>query len=185
MALHYAVRDDMKRVWFLCFMIGILSMVLLPILGSAQGTGLEIQSVNAQLLKTRSPVGTTVIHEYQIIAVLYNNDTATSENITVKFLDPEVNNTLNLFPLNATLGPKETKVFTSATWPTALSGPITLNVSFAPRSLEVVLTPKNSGYYHYTLNIPSTQKKTSTPGFEIVLVLCAVALFLLLQRKKQ
>jgi hypothetical protein len=154
-------------------------------MGSVQGAGLEIQSVTAQLLKTRPPVGTTVVHEYQIIAVLYNNDTVTSENITVKFLDPEFNTTMKLTPLNWTLGPKGIKAFTFADWPTPLSGQIILNVSFAPSSLKVVATPKNSGYYHYTLNIPSTQKKTSTPGFEIVLVLGAIALLFLLRRKKQ
>lgn len=164
-----------------------LCVLVLPVassIGSAQ-TGVQIKSVSMQLKETRPPVGTKEIHVYNIIAVLYNNDTIISDEINVLFHDPEFNSTMpsmKFSPLNTTIGPKETKIFTLSDWPTTLSGKILINISFSPSSPTTVLNTKNTGYYLYTLTIPSTKKTTSTPGFEVLIVLSALA-FLLLWRK--
>jgi hypothetical protein len=158
-------------------------------IGSAQHAGVQIKNVTVQLLETRPPVGNKVIHVYKIIAVLYNNDTVASDDITVNFYDPEFNSSttppMKLSPLNATLDPKETKTFILAEWPTPLSGKIPINVSFGPSSPTVLPNEKNSGYYALTLTITSTKNTASTPGFEILIVFGAIAGFLLSRKIKK
>lgn len=186
------MRNDLisKRLSYL--IVGLLCLFLLPItgsIGSAQHAGVQIKNVSVQLIETRPPIGTRVIHVYNIIAVLYNNDTTTSDDITVNFFDPEYNSSttppMKLSPLNATLNPDETKTFILADWPTPLSGKIPLNISFSPSSPKVLPNEKNSGYYVYILDIPTTKKTASTPGFEILIVLGAIAVFLLSRPMKK
>lgn len=169
---------------------GMLCVFLIPIASSVANTqpGVQIQSVSMQLKETRPPVGAKEIHVYDITVVLYNNDAVVSDNITVVFHDPEFNTSLSpmrLSPPNATISPKGQKMFSLTDWPTTLSGKILINISFNPSSPSTVVTTKNTGYYHYTLTIPTAKKTTSTPGFEILIFLGALAVLLLLRKMKK
>lgn len=177
-----------KRSLYL--IVGILCVFLIPIASSVANAqpGVQIKSVSMQLKETRPPVGAKEIHVYDITVVLYNDDTVMSDNITVVFHDPEFNTTMppmKLSPPNATISPKETKIFSLSDWPTTLSGKILINISFTPSSPTTVTNTKNTGYYLYTLTIPTTKKTTSTPGFEILIFLGALAVLLLRRKAKK
>jgi hypothetical protein len=151
---------------------------------SAQETGVTITSVNALLVKN-STVGTRQFHYYNIYVVLHNSGNTASEDITVKFHDPEYNQSLGMIILRpevASLLPGETKTYNITAWPTSLTGNVPINISFSPSSLNIPPNKTNSGYYLYTLHIGTTNTKKSTPGFELAFVFIAIMLFAL-QRK--
>lgn len=153
---------------------------------SAQTVDISITSVNAILLNTRT-VGDTEIHTYRIIAVLYNNGNASSEEISVKFHDPGYNesfNPLELMPKNASLGPNGSKTFVFESWPTSLIGNIPINITFSPTSSSIQANQYNSGYYIYSLSIGSSKATKSTPGFEIAFVVLAIVILLSRKLKK-
>jgi hypothetical protein len=182
--------DDMNSSRFVCLLVGFLCLIILPIAGSAinvQHTGVQIKNVSVQLVGTRPPVGNKEIHVYDIVVVMYNNDSAQSDEISVFLQDPEFNNTaqLKLTPTNATLNPLETRTFVLENWPTPLSGNIPLNISYKPTSAQVLSTEKNSGYYVYMLKISSANKTSSTPGFECLLMLFALAFFVIYTKIKK
>ena len=168
--------------------VGFLCVALLPLscMPASASTGLQIKSVSMQLKETRPPIGNKEIRVYDIAVVLYNNDSSISDTICVFFRDPEpgLNSSMQLEPLNATLGSKETKTFTFSDWPTTLSGNFLINFSFRPSSHFTNVTVKNTGYYRYSFTIPTTKNTTSTPGFELLIVLSALAVLLLLRKTK-
>jgi len=166
---------------FLCVALLFLSCMLV-----SASTGLQIKNVSTQLKETRPPVGNKEIHVYDIVVLVYNDDENASDTISVFFRDPEpgLNSSMQLVPLNATLGPKESKTFTFSDWPTTLSGTILINFSFSPSSHVTIPTVKNTGYYLYSFTIPTTKNTTSTPGFELLIVIGALAVLLLLRKTK-
>ena len=178
-----------KRSFYL--VAGMLCVLLLPVACSVEITqpGVQIKNVSMPLKETRPPVGNKEIHVYDLIVVLYNNDTVMSDNITVVFHDPEFNATtmppMKLSPMNATIGPKESKMFSLSDWPTTLSGKILVNISFGPNSPNAIPNVKNSGYYLYTLTIPTSKKTTSTPGFELLLILGSIAMFIFVRKMRK
>jgi hypothetical protein len=166
---------------FLCVALLSLSCMLV-----SASTGLQIKNVSTQLKETRPPVGNKEIRVYDIAVVLYNNDSSISDTISVFFRDPEpgLNSSMQLLPLNATLGPKETKTFTFSDWPTTLSGNLLINFSFRPSSHFTIPTTQNTGYYLYSFTISTPKNTTSTPGFELLIVLSALTVLLLLRKIK-
>ena len=183
-----AVRDVMKVKGLRYLIIGFLCVALLPLscMPASASTGLEIKNVSMHLKETRPPVGNKEIRVYDIAVVLYNNDSSISDTISVFFRDPEpgLNSSMQLVPLNATLGPQETKTFTFSDWPTTLSGNLLINFSFHPSSHFTIPTVKNTGYYLYSFTISTTKNTKSTPGFELLIVLSALAVLLLLRKAK-
>jgi hypothetical protein len=179
-----------KRTLFLMMLILSLSfiMILGPV-GNAQNATISITNVRVDLVETREPIGNRVIHVYNIIAILHNSGDSKSDEITVNFYDPEFNKTttppLKLSPLNASLNPNEDKIFTLSSWPTPLIGGIPINISFAPSSPDSLTTNENSGYYVYTLSINGAKKTTSTPGFEIACILCAIMILVIGRKIKK
>jgi PGF-CTERM protein len=151
---------------------------------SAQHANVSIKDVTVQLTQTRPPIGTTTIREYTITAILQNTGDSESVNITVKLKDPQpgLNATLIFQPKNSSLKPNEEKTFLFENWPTSLSSDIALNISFQPSSPDVLLTEFNSGFYIYTLHIGDGTKTTSTPGFEVLVVLIAILAFLFIKQ---
>jgi hypothetical protein len=168
-------------IGFLC-----VALLFLSCIPADASTGLQIKNVSMQLKETRPPVGNKEIHIYDITVLVYNDDENTSDIISVFFRDPEpgLNSSMHLLPLNATLGPKESKTFTFSDWPTTLSGAFLINFSFRPSSHFTLPTEKNTGYYLYSFTIPTTKTTTSTPGFELLVVLTAFAVLLLLRKRK-
>ena len=179
-----------KRTLFLVMLCVSLSFIM--VLGSvctAQHATVSIKNISVQLVETREPIGTRVIHVYNIIAVLHNSGDVKSDEITVYFYDPEFNKTttppMKLSPLNTSLNPDENKTFILANWPTPLSGDIPINISFGPSSPNVIKTEDNSGYYVYTLSVNGEKKTTSTPGFEIAFILVAIMVLVMGRRIKK
>lgn len=149
-----------------------------------QQANVSIKDVDVQLTQTRPPVGVITIREYRITAIVQNTGDTDSVNITVKLRDPEpgLNATLTFQPPSYSLKPNEEKTFVVDNWPTSLSGNIPLNITFQPSSPNVLLNTYNSGSFTYTLHINDTNAKTSTPGFEILIVLLAILTFLVIKK---
>ncbi len=171
-----------------------LSLNLVLLLGpicEAQQTAISIESATAQLIQTRPPVGNKIIYEYRITTILRNSGDRASPNIDVKFREPEpgTNSSLIFQPRNCSLQPGEEKTFVFTNWPTTLTGDIPLNISFTPTSPDVLLSSivasNNSNYYIYTLHNGDTNPKTSTPGFEVLIVLLAVLSLVISKKLKK
>ncbi len=152
----------------------------------AKEAHLVFKDITVQLTQTRLPVGTTTIREYRITAILQNTGDTDSVNITVKLSDPQpgLNATLIFKPETYSFSPNEEKTFVFENWPTSLSGDVPLNISFRPTEPNVLETQQNTGFYVYTLHIGNSDTKTSTPGFEVMIVFLAT-LILLLRRKRK
>ena len=168
--------------------MSVLCVVLLPLSctpASASG-GLQIKNVSMQLTETRPPIGNKEIHVYDLVVLVSNNDQNISDTFSVYFRDPEpgLNSTMQLVPRNATLGPGESQTFTFSDWPTTLRGTFIINFSFKPSSRFTPATEKNTGYYLYSFTVPSTKTTTSTPGFELLIVLGAFAVLLVFRKRK-
>ena len=152
-----------------CFGVVLLGPVCLA------ESAISITNVTVELTKVRPPVGGSVIREYNITAILRNTGDTKSTNITVMFKEPQsgISGNLTFQPESYSLQPNEEKTFVFANWPTRLSGEILLNISFKPTSPKELITTHNSGYYHYTLQIGDGKSTTSTPGFELFIVVMA------------
>ena len=161
--------------------------ILVPIC-TAQEAIITIKNVNVQLIETRGPIGNRTIYIYNISAVLQNSGDVISDEITVYLHDPEYNTTIpsiKLTPSNISLNPGEMKVFSLNRWPTTLSGDIPINISFRPSAPDVLETDNNHGYYVYTLHIGDGDTTSSTPGFEVLIVLLALCVLLLKKHMKK
>ena len=159
---------------------------LFPMISSGKEAGVSITSVNAVLLQSRM-LGTREIHSYRLLVVLRNSGSSPSDQISVQFNDPEYNASttppLVLSPENYSLSPGETKVFNFSEWPTSLTGDVPLNISFAPTTQNVHVSPTNTGYYIYTLHIGGGKTTSSTPGFEVLVILCAVCVLMMWRKR--
>ncbi|KYK21108.1 hypothetical protein AYK25_03785 [Thermoplasmatales archaeon SM1-50] len=145
-------------------------------------SNVSIKDVSVELIKIRPPVGETIIREYRIRVLLCNTGDTISSAISVKFQEPEGSGNLTMQPLSYSLQPNEEKTFVFENWPTILSGDVPLNISFGPASHYVNQDSTNSGFYVYTLTIANGKTTTSTPGFEIIILL--MALFALMFKKQ-
>ncbi|DAC73299.1 MAG TPA: hypothetical protein DSN98_01180 [Thermoplasmata archaeon] len=178
-----------RTLFLLMFVIGLCFAMVLGPLCSAQHAVVSIKNVSVQLVETRPPVGNKVIRVYNIIAVLQNSGDVKSDEISVFFYDPEYNKTttppIKLTPFNVSLNPDENKTFILNNWPTPLTGDVLINVSFKPSLSDVLKTQDNSGSYVYHLQIGATRKTTSTPGFEVAVVLFAILALLVKKQIKK
>jgi hypothetical protein len=183
----------MKNIKLFVIFVGVfcvgLSMVLSTISSAQQE--ISIKAVADTLVETRPPIGNHIFHGYRIIVVLQNKGTTISDNITVKFPDPEFNISAKNFQYlftadgNATINPGENKTFTVEDWLTPLTGDVSLNISFAPTRTDILRTLYNSGHRIYVLKIPAPTTKPSTPGFEIGFIFIALAVLLLSKKIKK
>ena len=173
-----------KVVLFVMMLCVCLSFfIILSPLCSAQAD-ISIKDVSVELLRTRPPVGQRIIREYKISVVLCNTGDTNSTSISVKFLEPEpgITGNLTMQPASYSLQPDEEKTFVFENWPTMLTGDVLLNISYRPSSAFVLPNSTNSGYYIYRLSIGNGNTNTSTPGFEALIVLVALFVFLLKRR---
>jgi hypothetical protein len=168
-----------KKLFLLTLILFCLSLSsLISTVCCAQEAGVLITSVNTKLMKTIT-VGNNSIRYYNITVILHNSGSTKSDELSVKFYDPQFNATTaplilkSLNSSNYSIPPGENKIFYSD-WPTPLSGDVILNITFSPKSPGVQTNKYNSGYYLYTLHIGSPQTKKSTPGFELAVLLVAI-----------
>jgi PGF-CTERM protein len=182
------MKSKRTLVLFMLF-VSISFVMLLGPVCNAQHAVVSIKDVTVQLLKIRPPVGGTTIREYKISAIIQNTGNIPSDNITVKFREPQpgISGNLTMQPGSYSLQPHEETTFVFENWPTTLTGDIPLNISFEPSSPNVLLTSDNSGFYLYTLHIENNTTPTtpSTPGFEVLIVLVALLALLGLKQKKK
>ena len=126
------------------------------------------------IIKNNRIIGQT----YQINVTLYNNGyTRTVEfivNLTEKY---------SSLKKNISLEPGETKVV-SFTWSTINIKNQRLIIYFYPSDLDVIRTKYNSGSKSLTIKIENDKElpATSTPGFEVILVVIVILICIL--RKK-
>jgi hypothetical protein len=82
--------------------------------------------------------------------------------------------------------PGESKII-SFTWSTLLNRDQKITVNFFPSDLDTVWTQYNSGSKTFTIKIDDEDglPATSTPGFEFVIVILAVIMYVFLDRKKR
>jgi len=172
---------------YILLFFSLSSFLFLSPFCSANQAGISIKDIAVQLVQTRPPIGTTIIREYRITAILYNTGDTNSVNITVKLKDPQpgLNATLIFQPEGYSLKPNEEKTFVFENWPTSLSGDVPLNISFRPTSPNVLETSYNSNFSVYTLQIGDSKTTTSTPGFEVLVVLIAILAFLVTKQIKK
>jgi hypothetical protein len=177
------------KIFLLTMILFYLSLSsLFPMMSHAQNAGVSITSVNAVLLQTKT-LGNREIHYYKLIVILHNYGSAPSDQISVKFYDPEYNASTTppmvLSPANYSLLPDENKVFNFSEWPTSLTGDVPLNISFSPTTQNAQVNPYNTGYYLYTLHIGGGKTTSSTPGFEFVVFLIAFALLIVWRNRNK
>jgi hypothetical protein len=126
------------------------------------------------IIKNNILIGQT----YQINVTLYNSGYTRSIEFIVNLTDKD-----SSLKKNISLGPGETKVV-SFTWSTVKIKDQRLIIYFFPSDLDVIRTRYNSGSKSLTIKIENDKElpATSTPGFEIILVITAI--FIGILRKK-
>jgi hypothetical protein len=120
------------------------------------------------IIKNNKLIGQT----YQINVTLYNSGYSRSVEFIVNLTDED-----GSLKKNISLEPGETKVV-SFTWSTIKIKKQRLIINFYPSDLDVIRTKYNSGSKSLTINIKDNAQlpATSTPGFEIILVLIAICI---------
>jgi len=120
---------------------------------------------------------------FQINVTLHNSGKLRSDELTVNLSDQE-GFTLNRESIY--LDPGETKTISFA-WSTTVNKNQQIVVNFYPTNLDTIWDGYNSGSTSFTVSavggggIPAT----STPGFEFVALLSAVAILIFLLKKKK
>jgi hypothetical protein len=119
---------------------------------------------------------------YVINIVLQNIGNNKSEKLVVKISDEEGFSLTN----HTQLYPGVTKTI-SFNWATLLNRDQQITVNFFPSDLDKIWTRYNSGKKTFTIKINDAEDgltATNTPGFEIIIVFCAVIMNVILFRKK-
>lgn len=149
-----------------------------------QATGAEV-SIDGEptyrLIKDIIKNNETIGKIYEINVTLVNSGFSGSDELTVNLTDEEHFSLSKKIILN----PGETKVV-SFTWSTLLIKNQQIIISFYPSNPDIDWNQYNSGSKAFTLYITDEKdiKATSTPGFEIVLVIIAVFIIIFLLEKR-
>lgn len=155
----------------------VLGCLTLAPLCSAQGASITILEPQAQVTSTQQ-YGARTIRNYTFIIGLRNDGTATSDNITVYYDDPDLHYNASLG--NCTIDPGQTKTFITNVV-VATPPPFYLNITYHPANKTTAWTTANSGSHSFTIGaVP----KKSTPGFDLaILSLALIAAGVLYRRK--
>ena len=131
-----------------------------------------------KVIKNNRVIGRT----YIIDVTFYNSGDARSEELVVNLTDEEGFSLENIIFLN----PGETKII-SFTWSTIINRDQRVTVNFFPLNLDVDRTQYNSGSKVFTIKIGdgSNLPATSTPGFELIVMIIAIIVFMFFQKKKE
>lgn len=111
---------------------------------------------------------------YEINVTLVNSGLGISDELTVNLTDEE-NFTLSK---KIIINPGETKII-SFTWSTLLIKNQQIIISFYPSDQDIIWNQYNSGSQAFTIYMTDENnvQATSTPGFEIVLVIASILIF--------
>lgn len=127
--------------------------------------------------------GQVIGKTFQINVTLHNSGKLMSDELTVNLSDEEG---FTLTRDKIYLDQGETKTI-SFTWSTTVNKNQQIKVQFFPSNLDTVWNEYNSGSKTFTIKFTDNGglPATSTPGFEIVAFLSAVAFLILLLKKKR
>ena len=112
---------------------------------------------------------------------MQNSGTSTSENTTIQITDEDGFNLTR----TAVFSSGESQSFHFNDYP--LQGMVEhiINISYYPTSLESIKTDDNSGTAQLILlEGEGTEDETGTPGFELIILVIALALIVMIKRKK-
>lgn len=159
-------------------------VILASICVSAQNQA-ELKFIEEPTYKLTKEItkGETVIGwTYQIDIKIQNSGGITSKQTRVNITDEEGFTLQNI----TTFEPGETKTI-SFTWSTLSSYDQTISVNYYPLDLSINHNQYNSGSTNFKLLIGGEDEipAASTPGFEIMLLITAIAITILLINKKK
>lgn len=121
---------------------------------------------------------TTVVVYYKIGIVLHNSGNKISDDITLEMKDA-----LGVYPRNGTILPGESREFVFDDWPLMGLGEHLIDIGFYPTDLNIPRGEYNSGSTSLVLSADGKGDDKSTPGFELVSLMSAIALYLFIRKK--
>jgi len=162
---------------FICFFLVLINNAY------ATQTQISIKSEPSyKLIKNIIKNNVSISKIYEINVTLVNSGLGISDELTVNLTDEE-NFTLSK---KIILNPDETKVV-SFTWSTLLIKNQQIIISFYPSNQNIIWNQYNSGSQAFTLFMTDENdiQATSTPGFELVLVITSILIFSFLLKKNK
>ncbi len=131
-----------------------------------------------EIIKNNRVIGRT----FTINITLYNAGNKKSEELAVNISDEEG------FSLKkyTYLDPGETKII-SFKWSTLINRDQKIVVRYLPADLDAAWTQYNHGSKTFTIKIEDKDglPATSTPGFEVLLIIIAIIIYAFLRKKKE
>jgi len=134
--------------------------------------------VSSEFVKTTEIGGDTWVF-FNISITLYNSGNIESDDITVKFQDEDSN-----YTREGSVMPGETKTFIFVEHPLLGLGEHKLGVNYCPTDLSIPMNDDNSGYTTLAVEYGGGDGDSSTPGFEIISLICIMALIVLIRKRK-
>jgi len=116
---------------------------------------------------------------FNITITLFNSGNIESDNITVKLQDEYSN-----YTREGSVMPGENKAFKFVEHPLLGLDENTLVVSYYPTDLSIPKNDDNYGYKTLAIEYGDSDVDGSTPGFEIISLICTVALIVLIRKRK-
>ena len=160
--------------------LGIFSCFLFDI-ASAEDDFYEISIIEKDydIFRIREINGRKVVY-FNISVTLYNSGNIESDDITVKIEDED-----GWYVRNDTLLAHESKTFIFDDHPLLGMTEHRINISFYPTNKNVALTDYNHGEDVLILLPEDKDENSFTPGFEAILLVMAVAIYVFLTRYKK
>ena len=123
--------------------------------------------------------GAQTAYRYKITITLYNSGDIISEDTTVRITDEYGIPTM----YNDTILPQTSIPFVFDDWWVVGLGEQTVNIRYYPTNESINPTSYNSGVDTIVLNPDGEGDGESTPGFEIILLIIAIAAIVFCKRK--
>ncbi len=133
--------------------------------------------VSSEFVKATESGGKTWTF-FNITVALYNSGNVKSDDITVKLQDEDAN-----YTRKGSVMPGENKTFVFVEHPLLGLGEHKIDISYYPTDLTVKTNNDNSGSTTFTVGYDNDDDGTSTPGFEFIFIILAVAFVLLIRKK--
>jgi hypothetical protein len=187
--MEVGMMKQKKLIFFMLVVIFFGLPTMLSAVTAAQNPEISIKSFNSTLVNKKT-IGTREFRYFDLFVVIQNTGSGPSDELFVELADPELNTTIKFSTTpaggtsNFTLQPAEMKTLYIDNWPTSMQGDLSMNISYQPNDPQQTHYSYNSGYTVYT--IPGeAKKKSSTPGFELIIGVVAIGLLLVIQRNRK
>jgi hypothetical protein len=132
---------------------------------------------SSEFVKTTEIGGDTWIF-FNISITLHNFGNIESDNITVELQDEYSN-----YTREGSVMPGE-RTFIFVEHPLLGLGKHKLGVSYYPTDLSIPMNDDNSGYTTFAVEYENGDDDGSTPGFEIISLICIVVLIVLIRKRR-